>query len=118
MTTVKTGPRVNRFSELNFVPRFEYGHMAQVVEVAGENDGSELGCGFGRFTHAQIPWTIRYDEVLTVIEGQLEIRVGDQSHVLNERDSIWLPAGTELVYQAESALVHYAIHPANWNSET
>jgi hypothetical protein len=34
---------------------------------------------------------------------------------LQPRDCIWLPAGTELVYQAESALIHFAIHPSNWH---
>jgi len=31
-----------------------------------------------------------------------------------ERDCIWLPAGTELIYEATSALAYFAIHPANW----
>jgi ethanolamine utilization protein EutQ (cupin superfamily) len=43
--------------------------MAQVTGICGTEDGSELGAGWGRFSHARIPWTIRYDEVLTVFEG-------------------------------------------------
>jgi hypothetical protein len=52
--------RVERFDNLGFVPRFEYGEMAEVSAVCGAEDG------------------------------------------------------TELVYEAESALLHFAIHPSNW----
>jgi hypothetical protein len=32
-----------------------------------------------------------------------------------ELDSIWLPAGTALEYDAETVLVCYSIHPSNWH---
>jgi ethanolamine utilization protein EutQ len=103
-----------RFDDLAFTPRFEYGEMAEVAGVCGAADGSELGAGWGRFSNARIPWTIRYDEVLTVFDGELRLHAGGEVHRLRPRDCIWLPAGTELIYEAESALVHFAIHPANW----
>ena len=109
--------RVERFDELEFTPRFEYGDMAQVVEICGAKDGSELGIGFGRMTRAKIPWTIKYDEVLTVIEGMLRLHANGEVHELHVRDSIWLPAGTELIYETESALIHFAIHPSNWHDD-
>ncbi len=31
----KSAPRVEHFSDLSFVPRFEYGDIAQLAEVAG-----------------------------------------------------------------------------------
>ncbi|MEM7565054.1 MAG: cupin domain-containing protein [Pseudomonadota bacterium] len=115
MKTQKTPLRLRPFAELEFSPRFEYGEMAQVVETCGHDDGSELGTGWGRFTDAEIPWTIQYDEVLTVFEGELKIHANGEIHRLQAKDSIWLPAGTELVYEAQSALIHYAIHPSNWH---
>ena len=114
MTGQKAAPRTVSFDELEFHPRFEYGEMAQVAGVCGSDDGTELGVGWGRLTNARIPWTIRYDEVLTVFEGELKLHAAGQIHVLGPRDCIWLPSGTELVYEAESALIHFAIHPANW----
>jgi len=114
MSTVKAPLRVMRFDDLVFSARFEYGEMARVCGVCGTEDGTELGTGWGRFSNARIPWTLRYDEVLTVFEGELCVHTGAEEHVLKERDCIWLPAGTELVYEAASALVYFAIHPANW----
>lgn len=63
-------------------------------------------------THARIPWTINYDEVLTVIESSLRLHANGQVHELGRLDRIWLPGGTELIYEAESALLHYAVHPS------
>ena len=111
----KTEVRLERFDNLEFAPRFEYGEMAEVSAVCGAEDGTELGVGWGRLSNARIPWTIRYDEVLTVFEGVLKLHANGIVHELQPRDSIWLPKGTELVYEAESALLHFAIHPSNWH---
>lgn len=111
----KSPPRVSRFSKLQFEPRFEYGHMAESVEICGAGDGSELAAGFVRLKQARIPWTIQYDEILIVIEGKLRVHTNTEIHNLSPQDSLWLPAGTELCYESDYALVAYAIHPANWH---
>ncbi len=115
MSTEKAPVRIERFDDIEYAPRFEYGEMAEVAEVCGADDGSQLGVGWVRLRNARIPWTIRYDEVLTLFEGELRLHTGGEVHELRPRDCIWLPAGTELVYEAKSALVHYAIHPSNWH---
>lgn len=116
MNTAKAAVRVERFDNLEFTPRFEYGEMAEVSGICGAEDGTELGTGWGRLHNAYIPWTIHYDEVLTVFEGVLKLHADGEIHELRARDCIWLPSGTELIYEAESALIHFAIHPSNWNA--
>lgn len=106
--------RVARFDTLEFSPRFDYGHMAEVTEVTGTADGTVLGTGFGRFRDAEIPWTVKYDEVLLVLEGQVTVRTAEGDLSAGPHDCIWLPNGTELTYIAEDALVFYAIQPSNW----
>jgi ethanolamine utilization protein EutQ len=103
--------------DLNFQPRFAYGEQAQIAEVTGTGDGTTLGTGFARFRSAEIPWAIKYDEVLLVIEGSLTVKTETGEFTLGPKDSLWLPKGTELTYCSESALVFYAIHPANWAEE-
>lgn len=114
MTSGQTPAKVVPFESLDFAPRFEHGEMAQLAEVSGGKDGTELGVGFGRMTNARIDWTVRYDEVLIVIEGLLRVHVGDEVLEAGPKDSIWLPKGTALTYEAEDALVAYAIHPVDW----
>ena len=109
-----TKPRVTRFDSLTFQPRFEYGDQAEAVEICGAADLSALGSGFARMTNARFPWTIRYDEVLLVVEGEVTVHTADGALTAGPKDTIYLPKGTALEYEAQSALIFYAIHPANW----
>lgn len=109
-----SGARSIRLNDLSFTPRFAYGDQASVVEVTGTGEGTVLGTGFARFTDAEIPWTVKYDEVLLVLEGHVTVRTPEGDLEAGPRDCIWLPKDTELTYVVDSALVFYAIHPANW----
>ena len=110
----KSKPEVRSFDALEFNPRFEYGEQAEVAVVSNADDMTELGTGFGRLKNANIPWTIKYDEVILVVEGTLTIETESGKLTANARDSVWLPKGTKLIYTAEDALIFYAIHPNNW----
>ncbi len=112
--TVKSPPRIASPKSMKFFPRFEYGHMAQAAVVTGPDDGTRLGSGFVRMTNAEIPWTIQYDEMVVVLEGQLTVRTSEGDLTAGPQECIWLPNGTELTYIAKEALVFYAIEPANW----
>jgi ethanolamine utilization protein EutQ len=57
---------------------------------------------------------VQYDEVILVLEGEVTVRSDRGELKAGPRDCIWLPKGTALTYSAESALVFYAIQPANW----
>ena len=112
--TMKSAPRVMNLDELTFSPRFEYGDQAQVAELCGSEDGSLLGVGLVRLTQARIPWTIKYDEFILVLEGHFTVETDTCVLAAVANQALWLPAGTRLTYQAEKALLLYAIHPTNW----
>ena len=107
----KAKPKVIRFEDVQFKPRFAYGDQAQIGNVTGAEQGAEFGYGFARMTNAKIPWTITYDEILFIVSGLLRVRIGGKVLEAGPGDSIWLPAGTELTYECESCLMAYAIHP-------
>lgn len=114
----KSAPRVMKRSDADFVPRFEYGKMAQASHLCGTEDGSKLGAGLVRLSKAEIPWTVKYDEIILVLEGTFTVRTEADVLTAGPLDSIWLPAGTALTYEAEEALLFYAIHPADWASQS
>lgn len=114
----KSPPRVMRFDGLSFEPRFAFPEMARVVEVAGAEDGSALAGGFARFTGARIAWQLRYDELILVLDGRLVVETADGRLEAGPMDTIWLPAGTDLVYSSENALVWYCLQPAGWSRDT
>ena len=65
--------------------------------------------------NACMDWTVTYDEVLIVLSGQLTVRTTDKVMIAGPHDSIWLPAGTSVTYEAEDCVAAYAIHPASGN---
>ncbi len=113
----KSAPRLMKRSEAEFHPRFEYGDQAQSAHLCGTEDDSKLGAGLVRLTGAAIPWTVRYDEIIVVLQGTFTVRTGTDVLTAQAMDSIWLPAGTTLTYEAEEALLFYAIHPADWAAQ-
>lgn len=112
--TAPAPPRSVPFAAQAFAPRFAHGEMAEVTVVTGSGEGTALGTGFARFRDAAIPWTVRYDEVILVLEGTLSVETAEGVLEAGPRDCVWLPKGTALTYRSADALVFYAIHPANW----
>lgn len=111
----KAAARLRRFEDLEFVPRFEHGETAQLAEICGAGDGTPLGAGLVRLHGACFDWTVTYDEVLIVLSGKLTVTTKDGVMTAGPQDSIWLPAGTALTYEAEHCMVAYAIHPSSGN---
>lgn len=115
--TGKSPARVNRFAELDFQPRFAHPDMAKVVEVAGLADRSELSGGFARFKDADIPWQVKYDELILVISGTFAVETPKGLLEAGPMDTIWLPAETPVRYISRDALVFYSLQPASWINE-
>ena len=109
----KAPAKLIAFNDVPFRPRAEGGDVAMMSMLTGAEQGTELGTGFGRLKGARLEWTVAYDEVLLVLEGQLRVTTDAGVFDLGPKDSIWLPAGTSLVYEAEEALIFFAVHPAS-----
>jgi len=110
----KTPAKVFAFKDLDYVPIPDIQGTCGIAEICNAALGSELGTGYARFTGVRFAWTTSYDEVITVIEGEFRVHIDGKVHVLGPRDTIWIPNGTALEYEADNALTYYAIHPSNW----
>jgi len=110
----KSAARVMKCKDAVFSPRFDYGDQAQVAQLCGADDGSKLGVGLVRLTQSNIPWKIKYDEFILVLEGSITVTTDYDELVANSMEAIWLPAGTSLTYKSDKALLLYAIHPTDW----
>ena len=91
--------------------------MAEVVEVAGLADRSELSGGFARFRDADITWQVKYDELILVITGHFSVETPQGLLEAGPMDTVWLPAGTPVRYISTDALVFYSLQPASWINE-
>lgn len=90
----------------------------RATDVVTARDGSSMGAGFMRFENGSFPWTLNYDEVEYVIDGELEIRAGDESFIGHAGDVIFIPRGTVILFCTRTfAHFLYVTVPANWTSQ-
>ncbi len=78
-----------------------------------------MGGGIGTFEDCANAWTVTYDEVLFIMEGELTLRVGDNAYRAGPGDVLWIPKDTALVYEAgEKVTFFYAVCPVDKSPST
>jgi ethanolamine utilization protein EutQ len=86
-----------------------------VADVVAAADGSSMGAGFMCWKNCFFPWTLTYDEVDYVIEGELHIRCGGETVVGKAGDVIFIPKNTAIEFGTPSEVRFlYVAYPANW----
>jgi ethanolamine utilization protein EutQ len=86
-----------------------------VADVVAAADGSPMGAGFMSWKNCFFPWTLTYDEVDYVIEGELHIRCGGETVVGKAGDVIFIPRNTAIEFGTPGEVRFlYVAYPANW----
>ena len=100
------------YSGLDDAPAME---LARVVTEAGTTD---LGGGFIRYQNADgelADWTLKYDEVLYIIEGGLEVISNGESFVARTGEVMVIPKGVTVTYRSEMGTkVFFVLQPRDW----
>ncbi len=90
-----------------------------VIPVVNAGYSKELGAGIGVFENCSVPWTVTYDEVLFIKEGDFTLRVGDKAYRAGPGDILWIPKNTALIYEAKGRVTFfYAVHPVGLSPST
>ena len=92
---------------------------ASIARLVGPELSSSMGGGVATFDLCSIEWTVLYDELIVVLEGNFRLRLGGESNRTIEAgpgDVIWLPENTPLRYEGDGAKVFYALSPVDWKS--
>ncbi|HVI42429.1 MAG TPA: cupin domain-containing protein [Anaerovoracaceae bacterium] len=93
------------------------GQKIGMTDVITEREGN-LGAGFMTFENSELPWTLNYDEVDYVIEGEFTIKTGGKLYTMKPGDVFNIPKGTSVVFGSPSfCKVFYAVYPADWMSQ-
>lgn len=93
------------------------GQKIGMTDVITEREGN-LGAGFMTFEHSELPWTLSYDEVDYVVEGEFTIKTGGKLYTMKPGDVFHIPKGTSVVFGSPSfCKVFYVVYPANWLSQ-
>lgn len=92
-------------------------HCVGLTDLVTEQDGSSMAAGFMQWENAFFPWTLNYDEVDMVLEGELHVRHEGETMVAKAGDVMFIPKGSSIEFGTPSSVRFlYVAWPANWQS--
>lgn len=87
----------------------------QLVDVITAEHGSPMAAGFLSFHKGSFPWTLNYDEVEFVLEGEIHIGMAQGTVIGKPGDVLYIPKGTQITFGTNSwAKILYVTYPAEW----
>jgi ethanolamine utilization protein EutQ len=91
------------------------GTNVRLKDVITSRDGAPVAAGYMALERGEFPWTLTYDEVDIVLEGELVITRGAQAVHGLPGDTIFIPKGSKITFGTPS-FVHfvYVTYPADW----
>jgi ethanolamine utilization protein EutQ len=94
------------------------GTNVRLKDVITSADGSSMATGYMALEKGEFPWTLNYDEVDVVLEGELVITRGSVSVSAKPGDIIFIPKGSSITFGTPSRVRFiYVAFPANWNEQ-
>lgn len=89
----------------------------RLLDVVTAEHGLPIAAGVMSLRAGSFPWTLDYDEVEYVIEGELHITTAEQQTVGHPGDVIAVPKGSSITFGTPSwAKFLYVTYPADWSS--
>lgn len=116
MKSIDAGVKLFRKSDQDLTP----GDTGAAVQgLVNTSFSKRLGAGIGVFRDCAMKWTVTYDEVLFILEGKLRLRTGEGTFHAGPGDTLWIPEGTSLVYEADAPVTFfYAVAPVTGSPTT
>ncbi|MBI4928887.1 MAG: DUF861 domain-containing protein [Anaerolineae bacterium] len=88
----------------------------QLVDVITAENGSPMAAGFLSFHKGSFPWTLTYDEIEFVLEGEIHIGTAQGTVVGKPGDVHYIPKGTQITFGTPGwAKILYVTYPAEWS---
>jgi len=93
------------------------GATVRLKDVVTSADGSPMAAGYMALDRGEFPWTLNYDEIDIVLEGELVITRGDERVRGGPGDVIFIPKGSSITFGTPSQTRFvYVAFPADWSS--
>lgn len=82
------------------------------------DESPRLGLGLMTMEKTTFPWHLDYDEVDYVIEGRLDIIVGDEVMSAGPGEVLFIPKGSDIKFSVkDKARFIYVTYPADWQNQ-
>lgn len=77
-----------------------------------------LGAGLMEMENTTFPWTLNYDEMDYVIDGELSVLIGDERVTAGPGEVIYIPKGSAIRFSVSGrARFLYFVYPADWQNQ-
>jgi len=87
-------------------------------DVVVTQDHSPMGAGYMSLDKGEMQWTLTYDEIDIVLEGELVITRGSEQVRGKTGDVIYIPKGSSITFGTPSwTRFVYVVFPVNWNEK-
>ena len=85
-------------------------------DVVVTQDRSPMGAGYMSLDKGEMQWTLTYDEIDIVLEGELVITRGNEQVRGKTGDVIYIPKGSSITFGTPNwTRFVYVVFPVNWN---
>ena len=106
--------QMDRFTEGKTTP----GTNVWLKDVVVTQDRSPMGAGYMSLDKGEMQWTLTYDEMDIVLEGELVITRGSEQVRGKTGDVIYIPKGSSITFGTPSwTRFVYVVFPVNWNEK-
>ena len=106
--------QVERFLEGRSTP----GTNVWLKDVVVTQDRSPMGAGYMSLDEGEMQWTLTYDEIDIVLEGELVITRGSEQVRGKTGDVIYIPKGSSITFGTPGwTRFVYVVFPVNWNEK-
>jgi ethanolamine utilization protein EutQ len=94
------------------------GSQVGLTDVITASDHSSMAAGYMAWSNCFFPWTLTYDEIDVVLEGELHIRSEGKTVVGKPGDVIFIPKGSAIEFGTPSKVRFlYVTYPADWQNQ-
>ena len=114
--------KVVRISNVQVEPFLEGkatpGTNVWLKDVVVTQDRSPMGAGYMSLDKGEMQWTLTYDEIDIVLEGELVITRGNEQVRGKTGDVIYIPKGSSITFGTPNwTRFVYVVFPVNWNEK-
>lgn len=93
-------------------------HRVYTHDLFSLEQSPRLGAGLMEMEDTTFPWTLNYDEMDYVIEGELTIVTNGQRITAGPGEVIYIPKGSSIEFSVRGrARFLYFVYPANWQQQ-
>ncbi|MGF1793599.1 ethanolamine utilization acetate kinase EutQ [Photobacterium profundum] len=86
-----------------------------LTDVIGAQENSNMGVGYMGWENAFFPWTLCYDEVNVVLEGEFHVKTAAGTTIGKPGDVIFIPKGSSVEFGTPTHVRYvYITYPVEW----